>query len=203
MPTDVPQSVAASEGVATGRARSSTRRRVVAVVVTVGLAALLALGWVWEGLRSGPLTPPPNATTNGVSVAKGASVTWGGAYLLNDSADAVRLRTVALVGSEGADGARVDRVEVLDPATAPGGVGVGAGDAYEDIPANLRHPIEGYELKPGQYVNILVKVSATGAGVWRFGALDVAYTGSGSRHSVRLPQAFVLCVDIPGDCPIR
>lgn len=151
--------------------------------------------------RSGPLRPPPNATTHGMSIETGRSVTWGGAYLLNDTADPVTIEAVDLIGYKSNSGARVDRVEIVDPGATGSGIGVVDGDGYAAIAPALRRSSAGYRMEPRRNANVLVKVTGTKAGVWNFEAVEITYRVAGSEHTLRLPNSFVLCVDVQGECP--
>lgn len=170
------------------------------VVLLVGtLLAFLAVG----SDREGPLSSAPRGTVNGAEVSVNDEVTWGAIYILNDSEHTILLRDIAFPSErpDSGHGIHVLRVEVTNPEEATSGIGMAAGRGFETIPESRRSELNGYEVPPGRYANLLVNVRAAERGAWKFSGATIKYEYLGHEYSVSMPQALVLCVDVP-ECDI-
>lgn len=175
----------------------------VALLVVVVLVAALFISWSVGSDREGPVSSAPRGTLNGAEVSVNDELTWGGIYIMNDSESTIRLLDVSFSSEDAmpAHGIQVLRVEVTKPEEATSGIGMAAGRGFETIPESDRSTLNGYEVPPGRYANLLVNVRAEKQGTWKFNGATIEYEHLGKEYSVSMPQALVLCVDVP-ECDI-
>jgi hypothetical protein len=98
------------------------------------------------------------------------------------------------------DAVSIEKVEVVDPSATTQHIGMAAASGLDVVPQEARHPIEGYQIPPGAYAELLVRYRAERQGTWRWDYADVEYTADGRQYTVRMPQGLAVCADTSDTC---
>lgn len=185
---------------------SSKVKAAVAVAVLLAAAAT-AVAITQRTPNHGPLYvgEKGDATETSASSDVNGVVTWGGLTLRNLGADPIELITVRLIPDVEGPGVQVDGAFVVDlkthngPTTGIVRVWPPPQHANDEI-----KPVNGYHLQPArthpaEYM-LLIKLTVTREGNWRFGSYEVTYKANGRRYNVTHQDAIRICTPMISDC---
>jgi len=174
------------------------------VAAVLGLALLFAAVRLTDGsFGEGPLKGPSSVTTEGLYLDRGGVATWGSVLVRNSGKKTLTLDGLTLQYRDHRVPAAIPILRlqvVLEQAMQNGAIGMAFGNGDKIVPESRRARLQGFRLRPGERVAILVQYQARENGQWRYDSMKVNYHESWRSRHVSFQQAMEVCVPSKAAC---
>jgi hypothetical protein len=127
------------------------------------------------------LKGPESVSTTGLYIDRGGVATWGSVLVQNSGKKTLTLDGVTLQYRDHRVPAAIPilRLQVaLERDMRNGAIGMAFGNGDKIIPESRRAELQGFRLRPGQRVAILVQYQTRENGQWRYDSMKVNYHAS-------------------------